>query len=38
MNIERMIKTEAKKRLSGNWPIAFFSVLNLLFIPILSLL
>ena len=38
MNAENFIKNEAKKMLSGKWPIAFLSTLELLFLPIISIL
>lgn len=38
MNAEKFVKTEAKKMLSGKWPIAILSTLELLFVPIISML
>ncbi len=36
MNAEKFVKNEAKSALSGNWGTAVFSVLVLLFVPIIS--
>lgn len=36
MNAEKFVKKEAKSALSGNWGVAVFSVLVLLFIPIVA--
>lgn len=35
MNAEKMIKTEAKKMLSGKWPAAVTAVLTLLLVPLI---
>ena len=37
MNAEKIVKTEAKKMLSSKWPTAIFSTLELLFVPIISM-
>ena len=38
MNPEKMIKTEAKRRLSGRWPAAIFSLILMLFVPMIAML
>lgn len=38
MNAEKFVKTEAKKMLSEKWPMAILSTLELLFVPIISLI
>ena len=38
MNAEKFVKNEAKTKLSGKWPAAIFAALELLFVPIISII